>query len=167
MIISEQTQTKRCTYCKQIKSLSEFFKHCRKKDGYCSECKICKLKYDKEYFQTKKGKTTSRKAVLRYRATEKGKAVFRKTMSRYCQSEKGKANYKRYRARHPERCKARDVVNHAVQAGKLPRANTMPCYYCPTQAEQYHHYKGYEPEHRLDVVPICRKCHNRLRKKIA
>ena len=33
---------------------------------------------------------------------------------------------------------------------------------CGKQGEQYHHHKGYAPEHRLDVVPICRKCHDEL-----
>ncbi|GAG26296.1 unnamed protein product, partial [marine sediment metagenome] len=31
------------------------------------------------------------------------------------------------------------------------------------QAEQYHHPNGYEPEHWFNIIPICIKCHNKLR----
>jgi hypothetical protein len=40
----------------------------------------------------------------------------------------------------------------------LPRVRNLQCHYCGNRAHQYHHHRGYAPEHWLDVVPACRKC---------
>ena len=108
-----------------------------------------------------------KKAQRKYQKTTKGKA----TQKRYEQTEKGKAvcraTLKRFYSRHPERRNATTYVNNAIRDGKLPHPDTLQCYYCPAQAEQYHHWHGYESEHLLDVVPTCAKCHHKFRKKIA
>lgn len=51
------------------------------------------------------------------------------------------------------------AVNYAIRAGLLPRPDTLQCHFCPAQAFQYHHYLGYKIEHRLDVLPVCKRCH--------
>lgn len=152
-----------CRVCKETKSLSEFYKEPKCKDGHLKKCKKCYLKQTKKYERTEKGKAVHKN----YRQTEKGKEVFRKAIFRHHRTEKFKATQKRYITRYPERCKARDAVNYAVQAGNLPRPNTLQCHYCDVQAEQYHHHLGYESKHYLDVVPICQKCHNKFRIKTA
>ncbi len=58
--------------------------------------------------------------------------------------------------------KANKVVRQAVKTGKLPHISTLQCIKCKTQAKEYHHYLGYEPEHWLDVVPTCIRCHRYL-----
>ena len=108
-----------------------------------------------------------RKLYLKaYRQSEKGKAA----QKRYKQSQKGKANHRktniRYYNLHPERVRARDAVKMAIRNGRLPRPNNFQCS-CSEQAEQYHHHKGYAQEHRLDVIPICKKCHIIIDRKIA
>ena len=131
---------KPCTKCNQVKELTEFHKNRSKRDGYSSECKICSLKY---------------------RQTEKGKAMHK----RHRQTAKYKATRKQYLIHHPEYIKAKDVVRNAVKSKKLPHADTLRCHYCPAKAEQYHHWHGYEPEHWLDVIPACKKCHYKCRRK--
>ncbi len=127
---------KTCSKCHKDKSLKEFFKDKRKKDGHQITCKACQLKRAKEY-----------------RQTDKGRAVHLRC-------------YKRYRLRHADRIKekryAQNAVNRAIAKGQLQRPDTQKCHYCPEAAEQYHHHKGYEPEHWLDVEPTCRKCHTRI-----
>jgi hypothetical protein len=59
------------------------------------------------------------------------------------------------------RVQARNAVNKAVIAGILPRVTTLHCGKCGAQAESYHHHNGYDPAHRLDVVPLCNKCHGK------
>lgn len=179
--MSEQTITKTCRVCKQTKPLTEFYKNQDSKDGHRNKCKICHLKSIKEYSQTEEGKIAHRKANLRYNRTEKGKAAtkryakgekFKVQQKRYQQSEKGNATKDRYlqsakgkatirnrqRKESPEQIKARSAVSKAIKIGKLPRPDTLKCS-CGEKAKQYHHHKGYAPEHWLDVVPICRKCH--------
>lgn len=189
--MSKTIQTKYCLQCKQIKHLSEFYKNRITKDGLDTECKVCRSKRVKKYHQTEKGKVVLTTAMKRYYQSEKGKAAQRKGNKKYRQSEKGKINkrryqqskkgkdaynryqnskkgkvnsnrkMKRYSIRHPERKKARSAVESAVRTGRLPRPDTLQCHYCPKQAKEWHHHKGYEPKHWLDVVPICIPCHRK------
>jgi len=51
-------------------------------------------------------------------------------------------------------------VTQAVKTGRLARAAT--CEDCGGPGPiQGHHHNGYEPEHELDVVWLCRPCHLR------
>lgn len=51
--------TKQCFKCKQIKVLSEFYKHSQMKDGHLNKCKICAIKdtfnNQLDYDRTEKG----------------------------------------------------------------------------------------------------------------
>lgn len=64
--------------------------------------------------------------------------------------------------RFPERCAARQAVRNAAARGGLPPVRSLPCVHCQGPAQQYHHHRGYSPEHWLDVLPICRLCHRRI-----
>lgn len=161
--------TKRCSTCKQSKPLSEFYKERSKKDGRTADCKICRLKHQKEYSQTEKGKAVLRKGHSRYSKTNKNRANQKRyfqgkkgkaAQKRYLQSEKGKVTKKRYKIHHPERVAARKAVQSAIKAGQLPRPDSLQCS-CGEPAKEYHHWHGYEPEHFLDVIPVCIKCHNK------
>jgi len=174
--MAEQIINKACTKCKQIKSLSDFYKDKQKRDGYTSSCKICctsqvmqyaqtptgyqvRMQANRKYQKSEKGKKNAQRYAQYYYGTERGKF----TAKHYKQSKKGKETAARlareYRRTHPFYAIATNAVNHAVQGGKLPRPDTLKCHYCPAQAKQYHHYLGYEPEHWLDVFPICCSCH--------
>lgn len=137
---------KTCIKCHQEKSLPEFNKAKTCKDGHRTDCRVCRLKYLKEYNQTNKAKD-SRKC--------------------YRQTEKGKAANKRYYLRYPERCKAKSAVSYAIEIGKLPRTNILQCHYCPNKAKEYHHHKGYSFKHWLDVIPICISCHRKIHTRSA
>lgn len=157
--MSKAIISKKCPECKEFKQLSEFYKNCGAKDGHQHSCKICKLKYDKKYVLTERGKAAQIKSNLLYIKTRKGKD----SAKRYRQSEKGKAASKRNkihtRTCYPERIKARSAVSSAIALGKLIMPKYLLCSYCPKPAKQYHHYKGYAKKHWLDIVPICIECH--------
>lgn len=146
---------KTCRTCKKIKPLSEFYKNAGHKDGHLNSCKACCSKYQKKYNQSEKRKANQK----RYRKTEKGKLANLRGVKKYKKTAKGKATQKRFLVGHPNYVKARQAVNNAIRAGKLPRPDTLLCHYCPKPAEQYHHWHGYEPENYLDVIPICEECH--------
>jgi hypothetical protein len=76
-----------------------------------------------------------------------------------------RADTKKYFEKHPEKVYARAVVALAVKYGKLPPARTLQCVDCDSQAEDYHHHKGYDFENWLEVVPMCRTCHGKTRRK--
>lgn len=142
---------KQCSKCKEIKSIDEFHDDKTHKDGKRSLCKGC----CKKYTLTKQGKV----AIKKYLASEKSKA----RRKRYRQSEKGKAANRKdcslHRARYPIREQARKTVSKATARGDILRASELQCSDCNSQAEQYHHYNGYEKEHWFDVIPVCRICH--------
>ena len=47
---------KKCSICKEVKSLSEFNKNKRKKDGYSTDCKYCSKIYAEQYRNSNKEK---------------------------------------------------------------------------------------------------------------
>lgn len=72
---------KRCSKCKTIKSIFEFSKCRRSKDGLQSYCKSCIGAYG----QTAKGKFVNQRAMKKYRKTDKGKL----TQKRYYDTIRG------------------------------------------------------------------------------
>lgn len=145
--MAEQSVSKRCSKCKEIKPLSEFYTDHSRKNGHQCYCKIC-----------------SNKDVGKYRQTEKGRKVSRRAVSKYEQTEKGKEHRKCRARKHPEIIKARQHIADAIRWGKLPPAESLQCS-CGEPAKHYHHWHGYEPEHWLDVIPVCVKCHTNRNKK--
>ena len=70
------------------------------------------------------------------------------------------------RAKYPQREMAHTAVRRAVQRGDLPPAWVMVCDICQeAQALEYHHHKGYEESHWLDVVATCLECHGLQHRK--
>ena len=175
---------KPCSKCKETKPFSEFYKKRSHKDGLASCCKSCKNACDKAWQQTEKGRATKAKYretpkdrayqaeyKKEYQQSERGQAIIAKYVKAYINTPKGKAVRNkattRFKAHHPNQIKASSVVNSEIRAGRLDRPDTLQCHYCPKQAEQYHHYLGYEPEFWLDVVPACLECHRKEHRKIA
>jgi len=160
--MAEQIILKTCRVCKETKSIFEFHKHPKMHDGHRNICKLCRCKQQKQYQEKYKQLESNKVAQRKYWQSKKGK-VARK---HYAHSEKGKLSqrksHKRFHAHNPNHRKAMHVVNNAIRTGKLPHPNTLQCHYCPAQAKQYHHHKGYAPEHWLDVVPVCIKCHSKI-----
>jgi hypothetical protein len=54
-----------------------------------------------------------------------------------------------------------NAVRNAIRQGILFRPHA--CSLCPSVEDiQAHHHRGYAPEHWLDVLWVCRTCHNRV-----
>jgi len=148
--------TKRCSTCKQIKPISEFRK-------WRNSCKFCEKIYHQLYVKTEKGKKSFRKSLKKYQQTEKGKIAFSKSYKKYSQTEKGKINnrnrVKKFNKFHPEQLKASNATAYAIRTNRLPHQKTLNCFYCPKQAEHYHHPDYSKP---LFVIPVCQQCHQKL-----
>jgi len=54
---------------------------------------------------------------------------------------------------------AHHKVKDAWRRGDIAKARELQCVDCSKQALDYDHYLGYEPQHWLDVEPVCRSCH--------
>lgn len=67
--------------------------------------------------------------------------------------------------RKTEKYKARKQLNKAIERGKIPQVNTKKCVVCGKRAQNYHHHKGYDYEHRFDVIPVCTSCHGLIHRQ--
>jgi len=114
----------------------------------------------KRFKQTPAGKASTR----RYGRSEKGRAAMRRHREKYKDDPDYQERQKVYRANYLAKketkikIEARRTVNHAVEAGEVPQITERTCNDCGEQAANYHH-ESYEPDRWLDVIPLCRKCH--------
>lgn len=84
-----------------------------------------------------------------YRQTERGRAVV--------------ANLAAKRRADPEyraQLYACQAVYRAVKSGRLIRPAACPSCGSTSSKVEAHHHRGYAVEHRLDVVWLCRACHD-------
>ena len=58
-----------------------------------------------------------------------------------------------------KQARAHNAVSYAISRGNLPSLDTQKCLECGKTATRYHHHNGYDRKHRLDVVPLCGRCH--------
>ena len=163
---------RRCSRCKELKSVDEFGKDRSRKDGLTGRCKGCM----KEYQQSDNGKAAQRK----YRQSDSGKVAHKK----YNQSVRGKAaqrGYDRKQSQTPER-KAYVRNYHAKRnARKANLSHTLTaqdwsdkldffsnqCIYCwqefpPEDLHQEHVVPvlkdgGYDKD---NIVPSCQSCNS-------
>lgn len=155
-----QLQTKKCTSCGCDKPVAEFHHSKATRDGYTQRCKACrKIEYEskkglvQEYYKKNRAKLIEQaREYSRLRKRKKRNAVSKK---------KHNEQNKEYRKRYPVKSKAQDAVSYAIAQGRFPRASTHNCTHCGSAATEYHHW-SYEPEHWLDVIPLCHNCHMKI-----
>jgi hypothetical protein len=137
-------EMKQCFKCKDWfpKDTDHFRRNCNKSDGFDNYCKPCRSEWNRLPHR-RAGNT------IRHR--------------RYVQSEKGRLKARRLEQKYQRENKhlnhAHNAVLRAIKRGGLPRPTTLFCADCGLQAQEYHHW-SYEPKHFLDVIPLCKDCHN-------
>jgi len=99
-------------------------------------------------------------------ATPEGQAAQRAAQLRYDSSEKGRSRTARARITHYDKALARRVLCAAVERGVIQKPEKCQRCGCvpeqksgPGDAIQGHHHNGYDEEHKLDVIWLCRDCH--------
>jgi hypothetical protein len=167
---------KKCDHCKKIKPFDDFGFSSQCSDGHRSTCKECRKLQDKKHREANPGKEASRKKRWEAANPEKAKAVRRKwrVVNKERQNATGRKWRKNNRAKqleserrlrvlYPDRFRAREAVADAIKHGKLLPVKFMICSHCKhRRAEHYHHHKGYDREHWLDVEPVCHICHTSI-----
>lgn len=161
------SETRECTICKTAKVIEEFVKDPRCAGGRRHQCKACRkaardayfppekvAAYNKAYFATGTGKEAKARGNKKWRQGAGGKAYGQRQDVRDYRNRK----MVRYRERNPAKEAARQAVRAAKRRGEMVPASQLTCT-CGAHASEYHHHKGYAPEHHLDVVPLCKECH--------
>ena len=128
--------------------------------------------YMKAYRANPKNKARRRdNDKRRYRNDPLHRAEILRRCAEFAKTPAGKESAKRamakYASENKQRAVARYTVSNAVQYGKLPRASSLTCTRCGQPAKEYHHHNGYEPEHALDVAPVCKSCHYAIHSDIS
>lgn len=157
-----------CTKCGVEQPVENFAKEPRMECGHRKQCNLCRYKtklarstpeqraaYMKAYFQTPSGKAAKRRSHKAWQQSEKGRAYSqRPDVKRYRAAKCAK-----HRANNPGKNAARNAVRSAKKHGELAPASEHQCNHCGRRASEYHHHNGYDKEHWLDVIPLCRPCH--------
>jgi hypothetical protein len=145
-----------CSRCGQKKPLSEFNRRSSSPDGHRPECRDCQHKDYRRYYHEGGG----RENAARYYFENKAQLQVR--WREYARTRRGKAailRAARNRGYDPVKAAAYRAVHRAIANGILTRP--IECDLCgapgPTEA---HHHNGYEREHHLDVIFLCRECHD-------
>jgi ribosomal protein S27AE len=132
---------KECTKCKDIKTLENFYKSARSKDGLSYKCKPCIVEYNRIY-----------------RSDEKIMEKNRQTKRTYRQA--GRDNSMKKPSFHN---KAHTMVERAIKRGDLiPPLNCQCCKVLSAGLLAHHDDYG-KP---LEVRWVCPRCHQEIHKKI-
>lgn len=158
---------------------------------YCK--KLCKKCYMKDYEITHRDKLLEQRKIRRRKTHsdkkyyETHKEIFSKKSKEYRANPEVKKQIKEYnkiyhktpeykkrsilyqkktRKKFANKYKARELIATEVKRGNIPKISFLVCKICNKQAQEYHHYLGYEKKQWLDVIPLCINCHKIEDKKI-
>lgn len=184
MIEPHRPPTKRCSKCGQDKPRAAFFARKKNPDGLEGQCRECRIAARRAWRHSPKGRPKylaackRRQINTKYKAKRNARARERyhtepnyraRILGECLDAERAvarKAVIKRARAKYdaanPEKNRARRATRYAVSTGRIPKASTLPCIRCGKPAQEYHHHRGYDAAHRLDVVPVCKTCHEAI-----
>lgn len=157
-------ELRQCRACLVVKSHSEYYLNGRY--GLKLECKqcYCKLNNAKSASSKRAWQKTARgqAAQARWRRTERCRQLEAQRRKTDTYAESHKLAVRKERVRHPDKCRARSAVSHAVASGKIVRPQQCSCGRSPVQA---HHHNGYAPDHHLDIIWLCSSCHGAQHRK--
>ena len=127
-----------CIHCKVEKPYEDYHRSPNSASGFLSVCKPCRKIQQIEYRKTVKGKETDKK----YNNSEK----------RY------KALY-RYWHNNPDKKTAQTCLSNAIRDGKIIKPSECEC--CDSTSRLEGHHYSYDEDKRLDVIWLCKSCHEK------
>ncbi len=160
--------SKTCTKCGELKTIDNFYKARKEKDGLSPWCKSCCKEYNKEYNKKNHDRISknSRKYYLKnqkkvknyskkYYKSEKGKEVSKKSGYKYRQTEKFK-KYIRDKNQDEEyhfKCKCRGI------GSKYNKIKPKVCSCCKVKKRVERHHDEYSLAKAREIRWLCLECH--------
>lgn len=142
-----EQEKKKCTACEQEKPLCEFNWRNKAKGIRHSRCNICRRLNSKTYYHKRGGKELKRIRHVEHRNEHI------EGMRKYGKGKKRKIPY------NPTTAPAKIALSRAVKKGIIQRPDA--CSQCGATGKiEAHHHNGYDKIHYLDVVWLCRSCHD-------
>ena len=143
IILVNDIKMKRCSVCKELKSIIYFSVRSSVTGNLESMCKLCRSNYYKTLYYEKGGKESKDAYYIQHRDELLPKLRLRGGHNPY----------------NPDKQLARIAVSRALKKGTLIRPDK--CSKCNKQCQPTaHHWHGYDKVHRLDVQWLCEGCHN-------
>lgn len=159
-----------CNKCSTEKPIKEFYKKKDSKTGRSSYCKVCirgqmrkyhhenreqRISYKKEWYE--KNKEEAREKIYAWKKENP------EYMRQWHEQNKDKhaANIKRWHEKHPHYLKCHKEFRSALKQGKLFRPDR--CSLCNREGKIEGHHHDYSKP--LDVVWVCKECHNDIHAK--
>jgi hypothetical protein len=151
--------TKTCCHCRRTLPLDQFYRNRATPDGYTRECRTCaKERASAHYRENRERILSEQRGHYLAHSTEvqaRNRAWLEANRERH--RPYLRAYNREYRRKYPERHRAGSAVADALKSGKIQRQET--CAMCGAAPTEAHHHRGYEKEHYLDVIWLCRRCH--------
>lgn len=129
---------KKCTHCKQIKSITKFSKNKAQRYGSQKECKSCRVKLNRE--RRRRNPQSHRDEVKRWKKDN---------------PEKLKKQQERWRTNNPHKVKAQYLAHYHVPLGPC-------CEECGSTERLERHHPDYDKS--LEIITLCKSCHINLGK---
>ena len=169
--------TKKCTTCKKLKSLAEFWKDKNKPFGVASLCKECATIGLKKYRSTRKYKEKNR--VARRTIDARWKEKYKEKIAKWKEENKDKLADLQVKWREKNKDKVKELqqswhdkntnakvayyeLQKMIEGGDISPPHLLKCEDCKEFADIYHHHGGYD--YGVDVIPLCRSCLGKRKK---
>jgi hypothetical protein len=175
MCYNSRMELKKCTKCLRELAIECFaeqnMKGKRVRSSHCKECR-------RAYFAARRADPAAREQMKKYMATyyaerrDAWMAYNRKRLAnpavreqtrewrrKYNKTPQHRAAMSSYYKRNPVKNRARALLNKRVREGVI--VPPPSCSKCGIVGKvEGHHHRGYEPPFQLDVVWLCKPCHN-------
>jgi hypothetical protein len=147
---------KRCTSCKEIKPITEFYTNRSARSGYGCWCKECDKASKRTYYKSEKARAADRARYLVRRSTPEGKAKLFERSRLYKQSPKGKFRaWQRYLEKNYGITSEKYDLILESQGGVCAICGTAP------QADRRHHI-DHDHVKKLIRGILCSKCNQAI-----
>lgn len=145
--------TKACTECKEVLSLSEYYDAKWIKSGKRSKCKKCSRAKGQRWRE--QNAERHRRATAYYQKSHLVQSRAYGTKSRLRHRDRERERRRQDNINNPEKYRARYAANNALRSGKLIKP--IHCQQCGAPKRLYAHHYDYSLA--LDVKWLCAYCH--------
>jgi hypothetical protein len=163
MLSSFEQAAKSCIDCGQMKSIDDFYRHPKMRDGHLNKCKACVCAYVKLH------RDSNREYYKAYhtRKYQRNRVAIRQRQAVYAQTDAAKASMKasreRWQAANPEKRAAHIALGNALRDGKIVKPRT--CTICGASGRIHGHHRDYSQP--LAVEWCCATCHAHIHQEEA
>ena len=143
-------EQKKCSKCKVLKEINEFYKDKSAKDGYAWWCKVCRGDYLRKYFVSDKHRA--------YRRMYQKQEAHRSYQRKYQKQEAPREYRRKYAREHAYLYKDEKRARYLARMAKDEIKKDF-CEDCGIKDRLHMHHEDYSKP--LEVITLCILCHEK------